>query len=118
MTMPTDDFSWRRADFLNKITEAFETLRDKGYFTAQNFRCCTSCGLRAIPDKYERRYVFYHEQDHQHMVEGSDRLHLRWAGDGAEIVAALEAAGLYATWHGSERQCVQIAVPVQQMVKQ
>ena len=72
MTNPSQ-FSWQHATFLDKITTAFEVLRDAGYFTAQNFRCCTSCGLRAIPNKYDK-YVFYHEQDHQHMVEGSDRL--------------------------------------------
>ena len=38
-------FSWQYATFLDKITTAFEALRDAGYFTAQNFRCCTSCAL-------------------------------------------------------------------------
>ena len=105
-------FSWQHATFLDKVTSAFEVLRNAEYFAAQNFRCCTSCGLRAIPPQYHK-YVFYHEQDHQHMVEGADRLYLRWAGDGNEIVAALQAAGLYATWPGSEDKCVMIHVPIQ-----
>src|SRR6478609_414586 len=40
------------SNFKTALTAGFQTLRARGYFAEQNWQCCQSCGVAAIPDEY------------------------------------------------------------------
>ena len=63
-----------------RIAAAFETLRSIGWFTAQDYMCCMTCGF-ADADEFERERVkrgqfplfgiaFYHGQDAESLTSG------------------------------------------------
>lgn len=93
------------------VTQAFKKLRKAGYFAKQNFWCCMSCGLSAIPEDAEK-FVFYHNQDNDawNKEKELDRpLHLCWGGDGKEIVSILESVGLNTEWNGNDDSRIAIS---------
>jgi hypothetical protein len=83
------------------VHAAFMELRAKGYFTAENFLCCQSCGRRAAEEQNADRFVFYHGQDHDDLLETGE-VRIAWNGDGEEIRHACIRAGLRVDWNGSE----------------
>ena len=80
-----------------QLKNAFNRLRRRGYFARQNFSCCQSCGCASIPEKHESKYVFYHQQDDEALLQRGE-CYLSWAGDGDEIVKILREAGLTVEW--------------------
>jgi hypothetical protein len=102
---------------MERIKDAFEVLREHGYFAQQDWWCCQSCGVTAVPDEAcddgQWRYVFYHGQDTQNIADAlregrRPQCYLSWAGAGEEIAAEMRAAGLDVEWDGSDdrRICV------------
>lgn len=112
-----------------KVNNAFRELRKLGYTAKQNFMCCSSCawyelggtalaGVRneALPPP--EKVVFYNKQANasawftrEYWSEKNRRtfmlqshLWLQWAGNGQEIVAALQRQGLNVEWNGTEEQ--------------
>lgn len=83
-----------------KLNVAFRNLRKAGYFAKQNFWCCQSCGCSAVPDSHENKYVFYHRQDNDCLVD-SGGCYMAWDGDGEEISRIFREAGLQVKWDGS-----------------
>ena len=93
------------------LARGFRALEERGYFAKQNWQCCQSCGCRAVPDEFARRYVFYHAQDADDLRERGET-HLAWGGDGHEIVEVLRAEGLRVEWNGSSSRRMLIGAPV------
>ena len=84
-----------------ELNTAFRALRKQGYFARQNFWCCTSCGLYAVPEDKAETFVFYHRQDADRLAE-TGATYLAWAGDPAVIRSAFECAGMTVEHDGSE----------------
>jgi hypothetical protein len=97
----------RAAAIRRKLTQAFKALRRDGYFAEQNWWCCQTCGLAAVPADQRDRLVFYHTQD-AYFLRESGEVCLCWSGDGHHIKQRLEQAGLFVQWNGEEgdRLCV------------
>jgi hypothetical protein len=93
------------------LERGFRTLRTRGYFAEQNWQCCQSCGCRAVPDEFARRYVFYHAQDADDLREHGET-RIAWAGDGDEIVEVFRAEGLRVEWNGSQDRRILISALV------
>lgn len=83
----------------SKLVKAFNSLRKKGYFCKMNHTCCQTCGWAEIPEGNDRKVVFYHAQDAERLKETGD-VYLAWAGNGYEIVKAIEETGLQVEWDG------------------
>lgn len=92
------------------IEPAFKALRKLGYFAAQDFYCCQSCGWAAIPEGQDEKAVFYHEQDAEHLKRGS--VCLAWSGNGSEIVKTLKEnidhSFVKIIWDGSDFTRIEI----------
>jgi len=85
------------------LNNAFSQLRKHGYFAEQNFACCQSCGLSAVPDKNADKYVFYHDQDNDSIENGridKNGMCIAWAGDAKQIAEIISQTGLKAYWNG------------------
>ena len=84
-------------DTRRRIGEAFKELRRAGYVCRSAFMCCGTCAGYAIAQtpKYKKngKAVYYHRQDDADFQK-TNFVYLGWEGDGREIVAALERAGL------------------------
>jgi hypothetical protein len=96
-------------EFKRKLTAGFHHLRfDHGYFAAQCFQCCQTCGCAAVPDKYAERYVFYHEQDAERLDAATTDeelgVYLAWAGDAQKIRKVLEQAGCAVVHDGNPKR--------------
>jgi hypothetical protein len=52
-------------------------LQRNKYFARQDFWCCDSCALSAVPE-YKTRVIFYHRQAMDSMISGI--LYLNWWG--------------------------------------
>jgi hypothetical protein len=89
------------------LSDAFALLRKRGYFAAENFLCCQSCGWDALSEEQARFAVFYHKQDAERLKEGGD-LFLCWGGDGEEIVDILKNYGLEVNWDGSTNSRIMV----------
>jgi len=88
----------QRQEFKRRLTAGFHALRwQHDYFAAQCFMCCQTCGCAGVPNKYAKRYVFYHEQDAQDLDAATTLkklgTYLAWAGDAARIREVFEQAG-------------------------
>jgi hypothetical protein len=101
-------------NFKTSLNNAFAVLRKRGYFAKQNWQCCQTCGVDAVPDDVTD-YVFYHGQAAL-MMEERGAVHLSWGGDGNEIVKVFRDNGLDVDWDGSDGQRIGVkaAVPVMQ----
>ena len=93
-----------------KLTTAFRRLRKLGYFAKQNWKCCQGCGCAAIPKDRSEKYVFYHSQDKEQLVEYG-ACYLSWDGDANEIVNVLELAGLIVEWEGTDNTRILVTDP-------
>jgi hypothetical protein len=91
-----------------KIRKAFDELRKLGWFARQSFCDCQTCGCAEVPESYNNKFVFYHQQDAEaiNIDDGNickDGMYLTHGegGSGREIVKALKAHGLKASWNGN-----------------
>lgn len=82
-----------------KLNIAFRKLRKEGYYAKQNFWCCQSCGLAAIPEDKDS-YVFYHSQDFEDLKKYGT-CYLTWAGNTNKIINILNEAGVWTEWDGN-----------------
>jgi hypothetical protein len=111
---------WLHETDCDKLDEAFAELDRHGIVARQHFTCCQTCGHAEInyeiseTQKYRPvfGYVFFHWQDTESAVR-SEYLYLAYGsvsgkeGESeaiaADVVAALNRAGLEAEWNGSVR---------------
>lgn len=95
-----------------QVNNGFRLLRKAGYFAKQNFWCCRSCGLSAIPEDKSEKYVFYHNQDNDAWNRKSrtldKKLYLAWNGDCEEICNILTSVGLSLEHHGGREKRIAI----------
>ncbi|MCI4663610.1 MAG: hypothetical protein MRY74_02705 [Neomegalonema sp.] len=84
------------------LTWAFEILRSEGWAAEENWQCCMTCGLTALPDDVED-YVFYHSQD-EAGIEASGGVYLAYGGDALRLCEALRDEGLEVKWSGSRQE--------------
>jgi hypothetical protein len=89
-----------------QINAGFRNLRKAGYFAKQNWWCCQSCGVAAIPET-ENKDVSYHAQDAERLRE-TGQTYLNWSGDLGEIRKAFEDAGVPVIQNGSDKQRILI----------
>ncbi|GAA3388618.1 DUF6891 domain-containing protein [Cryptosporangium minutisporangium] len=114
--------TWPERTDNDRLTEAFRALDAAGIVARQDFACCQNCGLAEIggtvPDPTAARgYVFYHQQDAEHAVEGGG-VFLAYglfgqaptAEIGAEVAAALTAAGLTVNWDGATEKRIHVSL--------
>jgi len=95
-------------EFRRTLDQGFSALdHQHGYFAQQNWKCCTTCGTAAVPDKYEN-YVFYHAQDAQRLYQ-EDRVYLAWGGDPHPIIEVFCKLGLVVDWDGSKHRKIVIS---------
>jgi len=103
--------------FREGVKRVFRQLRGLDDTNARmNFWCCQSCGWYSDECRSVGRFVFYHRQKHDAMMEGHP-LYLHHGTDhgaeadqdfAAEIVAMFEAEGFTVTYNGNPRTCIQI----------
>lgn len=111
--------SWPQITDVDRVEAALDRLAAKGLTTEAYFACCLRCGVGEIRDAAaptDRGYVFFHEQDAEHAVDGT--LHLAsgaYSRDEAEslaiaheVVAALTEQGLTTRWDGTVGQRVAV----------
>ena len=91
---------------MKKLNSAFKELRELGFFAKQNFWCCSTCAVNAIPDNTEN-YVFYHQQD-TNMLNKTGGVYLGWAGDGNKIIEVMKRNDIKVDWDGDERHRIYI----------
>jgi hypothetical protein len=87
----------------HKIKRAFQQLRCEGYFAAEDWACCQTCGWSEI-DKLviDRDHaVFYHGQDADRLIEEGS-CYVAWRGDGDVISKTLNRYGIQTEWDGTE----------------
>jgi uncharacterized protein YyaL (SSP411 family) len=97
----------------DQITRAFKILRKHGYFAAQDWACCQSCGQDEIPDNKKDKYVFYHGQDATDLWETGET-YLNWDGDADHakfICDTFKAAGLEVEHNGDANTRILIRLP-------
>ncbi len=120
-----DQQLWKHDTDCDKLDEAFAELDRHGIVARQHFTCCQTCGHSEINQQIKETavhrpvygYVFFHWQDTESAVR-SEYLYLAYgAVNGKEdeslniaanVVAALERAGLEVDWNGTvqRRICI------------
>ncbi|MDQ7027115.1 MAG: hypothetical protein Q9P01_21875 [Anaerolineae bacterium] len=118
--------TWTHETDCDKLDEVFAELDRQGIVARQNFTCCQTCGHTEIgyeiDDAMEYRvvrgYVFFHQQDTEHVI-ATDKLYLAYGSVdgkeedsvdiGYEVLAALRRARLSVDWNGMihKRICIQ-----------
>ena len=112
--------SWPEVTDPDRLEHAFEALDADGITARMNFTCCGRCGFTEIGAEAEegaRGFVFFHSQ----AAEGVVRSGTLWlsfgtfpgsadtaATIGAEVIAALQAAGLPTQWSGAPGDAIGI----------
>ena len=114
--------SWPAVTDPDRLAEAFNALEAGGVTARMNFTCCGSCGraeIGAEAAEGAHGFAFFHSQDTDRVAEGGP-LWLAYghfvdapggvttAEVGAEVVAALTAAGLRAEWNGSPEKAIRV----------
>lgn len=101
---------WKGETDPERLTRAFNALREAGITARENFACCRNCGHSEIGGEGvsgARGFVYFHSQCTDSAAAGRGLMLLYGGFDGQsetttaigdEIVAALEAAGLHARW--------------------
>ncbi|MEU2170104.1 DUF6891 domain-containing protein [Micromonospora chersina] len=109
----SDQETWPEMTDSDRLTTAFRALDAAGIVARENFTCCQNCGAEEIGAEARRGlkprgYTFYHRQDAERGVEGSGVWLAYGAFEGAsaaeigaEVAAALRAAGLTVNWDGA-----------------
>ncbi|MFE9742286.1 DUF6891 domain-containing protein [Streptomyces sp. NPDC006477] len=112
--------SWQGETDPERLTRAFESLREAGITARENFACCRTCGESEIggeggPDA--RGFVYFHTQCTDSAAAGKGLMLLYGGFDGSpetttaigrEVVAALEAVGLPTEWDQSPDRAITI----------
>jgi hypothetical protein len=113
--------TWEGETDPERLTRAFAALQDAGITARENFTCCRSCGQSEIgaeggPDA--RGFVYFHSQCTDSAVAGQGLTLLYGGFDGssettrtvgAEVVAALDAAGLHTNWDGDPGRAITVS---------
>lgn len=95
-------------DLCVRVNKAFHNLSTtKGYFAEGNWKCCQPCGIDAIPEESDHKYVFYHAQEAERMKDKSQG-YLHWAGDGKVICEALRGEGVAVQWNGDDDEAIRV----------
>lgn len=92
------------------LDKAFSSLRQQGYFAAQDYWCCGTCAWCSLTEEQAERAVFYHEQSAEDLRE-TGSCYLSWSGDGDRIVSTLTRFGIHASWNGSPSIAIHITLP-------
>ncbi|MET7757444.1 hypothetical protein ABZT27_22470 [Streptomyces sp. NPDC005389] len=109
---------WRGETDPERLSRAFETLRESGITACENFTCCRTCGESEIGAEGEpdaRGFVYFHTQCTDSAAAGHGLMLLYGGFDGSpetttaighEVVAALEATGLPTEWDGTPDRAI------------
>lgn len=97
-------------DFQLGLQAAFRDLQDRGYFAQQVWRCCNTCGVAAIPERFAEKFIFYHEQEAVRLCT-KDEVLLNWAGDAEIIMNAFRRHELIVEWEGDPNRKISISAP-------
>lgn len=117
--------TWSHETDCDKLDEAFAELDRNGIVARQNWTCCQTCGHteiayelgRTAVHRRVRGYVFFHQQDSEHVAH-EDNLYLAYGslngGDdeavavAREVAATLRRYGLTIEWNGliQKRICI------------
>ncbi|HZE41516.1 MAG TPA: hypothetical protein VE172_22175 [Stackebrandtia sp.] len=111
--------SWPEVTDADRVNEVFDQLCHNGITAKTNFTCCMSCGtaeIRGEAIEGDRGYVFFHQQDAEHAIDGSLYLAYGAYADGEaaslavgrEVVEAFTAAGMTTRWDGTLAQRIQV----------
>ncbi|HUQ54176.1 DUF6891 domain-containing protein [Lentzea sp.] len=112
--------SWQGETDPERLTRAFAALDAAGIIARENFTCCRTCGHAEIGDEAgpgTRGFVYFHSQCTEAAVAGRgltllyggfDDSEETTAAVGAEVVAALEAAGLSVVWNGDPGRAITV----------
>ncbi len=112
--------SWQGETDPERITRAFSALEDAEIAARENFTCCRTCGNAEIGDEAwpgARGFVYFHAQCTEAAVAGHGLTLLYGGFDGsaettaaigAEVVAALTAAGLPTRWDGDPSRAITV----------
>lgn len=118
---------WPKVTDCDRLARAFAALEESGIVARENFWCCETCGSLAMADEIKRigrkravrGYVFFDQQATETAVtEGLLRLaygakgrgKAESAAVGREVVRAVRAAGLKASWGGTLEDWVEVAM--------
>lgn len=117
---------WTGVNDCDRLIQAFDDLRAQGVVCCENFSCCGTCGSSEIWEVIDIAqqagqnvvgYVFYHQQDTEHAVEG-DGLYFNYGAVSGPseatahaLVTSLRNAGLSPDWNGSSS--TRVFVPLQ-----
>lgn len=113
--------TWPAVTDPDRLALAFDALEARGVTARMNFTCCRTCGEAEIGAEAAdgaHGYVYFHSQDTDRVADGGP-LWLAYghfagagaattAGVGAEVVAALGAAGLSTEWDGSPESALKV----------
>ncbi|MFE6067847.1 DUF6891 domain-containing protein [Streptomyces sp. NPDC056525] len=110
--------SWQGETDPERLTRAFESLREAGITAREHFTCCRTCGESEIGAEGEpdaRGFVYFHTQCTDSAAAGHGLTLLYGGFDGSpetttaighEVVAALEATGLPTEWDGTPDRAI------------
>lgn len=129
---------WDTPSDADRLEEAFGVLAQSQIFGNSNLGCCLSCGIEhaeevaaelAEEGEELRGYVFFHAQDAE-MIPETGAVHLAfgplgagvetmsedvWDAEavtiGVEVMAALQACGLEASWDESAETRIHVELP-------
>lgn len=94
-----------------KLSNAFQTLREQGFVAEENYACCQNCGWYELGEEYaitdDTNVVFYHNQDNESFDEEGNLMspmYLCWQGDANKIINALKEQGFIVSWPGTENK--------------
>ena len=105
-----EQFTWEGETDPERLTRAFLLLEEAGITARENFTCCRNCGQVEIGGEAapgSRGFVYFHTQCTASAARGEGLMLLYGGFDnsaettrvvGDEVVAAIEATGLHATW--------------------
>lgn len=105
---------------LSRTNQLFSRLRTEGVVAEARFSCCTTCATHELATVYpDREFVYYHEQNYEHVRRGGTLLLGFGAATsestvflGQRIHAAAEAVGLNVEWDGTARTKIAVCVLV------
>lgn len=92
-------------DVVPAVERALDRLRQEGYFCAQDWKCCCTCGWAEISWEDAEKAVWYHRQKRESAIVDGD-LYLIWTGDATLIRSAFEAEGFATDHNGSQQKCI------------
>jgi hypothetical protein len=113
--------AWEGETDPERLARAFAAMQGAGITARENFTCCRSCGQSEIGAEggpNARGFVYFHSQCTDSAVAGQGLMLLYGGFDGssettrsvgAEVVAALDAAGLHTKWDGDPGRAITIS---------